>query len=660
MFRLLSAIFALLIALAQAKHEGLRLYAFTSADCNGPPIYGNIDFKRDKCTSVAFGASSIKIVEKKKGDWTKEINSGPTGCYFYAYTQFGCLERYLDTLVDPGDVISSCIPSRDANAPIMSVSFMCIRGAPPKRSLPPRSVNWTHDTSDPVQYISSRPLKWHTPIFVNQTAGLNETGRSGDNLTTRHRVSSFFLPPPGFNLTSQSNSTPEVKRGNLTTLHYGPHFPNKQPDFNLTAKIGNGNMTARHHGPAFINGQPNFNNGKPKTTEGNLTVRHYGPAIVDGKLNSRSTPGSNKETSWNETQPAVEQTAEQDVAVASKTIALESVVFNPTAFKTVIIEPAMEGRAVAEPVANKTTVHNSTEFNDSDNDSDSDSDSDDDDLPAGNSTTPNKRAIVWQGPTRGVWMLHPWTGSIICYECYARTEKWLSYFECRAGPMNPADCGERPLAPVYTKTVSIQPVVTVIPNDSGPLVKRSWHRPVYMHNPWYPGMTVCATAKWQGRGKKLDQGIKIKHPKAKLRKCEKSPDAQNIAIYIRTATTTEPVRTVSLVDVRDLDSPRPVPATSTSSSSSSSSALPTTVVATNVPVVVMSSVTVVQSASSSSSETSSSPSLSILKFTIPTSTSTAMATKTLVVSTEPEAKPTLATVMEQKYKTIVILPEQDG
>ncbi|KAF5848405.1 hypothetical protein GGP41_005774 [Bipolaris sorokiniana] len=598
MFRLLSAIFALFIALAQAKHEDLRLYAFSSADCNGPPIYGNIDFKRDKCTPISFGASSIKIMEKHKGDWTKELNAGATGCYFYAYTQYGCLERYLDTLVDPGDVIASCIPSRDANAPIMSISYMCIRGAPPKRNLPPGAGNWTHYTNDTIPYVSKREPKWHTPGFVNQTAGLNETGRPGDNLTTGHHESSVVLPKPEFNLKSKSNSTREVKRGNLTTLYYGPHFPNKQPKLNSTRKIDNGNMTTRHHGPAFINGQPNFNNSKPKTTEGNLTVRHYGPAIGDGKLNFRSTPGSNKETSWNETQSAVNQTAEQDVEVAYKTVVVETVVVEPAAFKTVIIEPAVEERAVVERVTNKTVVSNSTEVDYSDDDSDSDSDDSDSSLPTGNSTTLSKRLHWWQGPRRGVWMLHPWTGSILCYECFSRSEKALEWFECQSGSDNPTDCGERPLAPVYTKTISIQPVVTVIPGDARPLAKRSWHRPVYLHNPWYPGMTLCGKAVWEGRGKKLHQEIRIKKPRAKLRKCEKSPEAQNIAIYIRTATTTEPVRT-----------------------------------------------------------TSSTPSLSILKFTIPTST--VMATKTLLVSAEPESTPAPGTVMEQKYKTVVILPNED-
>ncbi|EUC42009.1 hypothetical protein COCMIDRAFT_66056, partial [Bipolaris oryzae ATCC 44560] len=79
MFRLVSAIFALFAlftALAQAKHERIRIYAFTSADCNGPPIYGNIDFRRDKCMPIPFGASSLKIMEIKKGDWTKELNAG--------------------------------------------------------------------------------------------------------------------------------------------------------------------------------------------------------------------------------------------------------------------------------------------------------------------------------------------------------------------------------------------------------------------------------------------------------------------------------------------------------------------------------------------------------------------------------------------------------
>lgn len=120
---ILSAILALFTTLAHTKDDRLRMYAFTSKDCNGPPAGGNIDVKRQECMHIPGGALSIRPLAHKHQKWVQDVNQDQAHCEIFTFTQYGCFKDYLDQSRDLPEFISDCIEATDQ--PILSVSFNC-------------------------------------------------------------------------------------------------------------------------------------------------------------------------------------------------------------------------------------------------------------------------------------------------------------------------------------------------------------------------------------------------------------------------------------------------------------------------------------------------------------------------------------------------------
>jgi hypothetical protein len=211
-----------------------------------------------------------------------------------------------------------------------------------------------------------------------------------------------------------------------------------------------------------------------------------------------------------------------------------------------------------------------------------------------------RRKNKWKGPRIGVWMLHPWTMAVICYECYAKSDDNTFKFECRSGPKNPIDCKGSVPNPQDTITVTHTPAITVTAGDpitsvitvtatqprpvspaaspviSGQAVytmiggkpvytiidqsiqtvtlgqkevdlepRKSFHRAVRFTHPWYPDTEMCADAEWDGRGK--DRGeIRIQKPDTKMKRCDKDREMQHIDASPKTSTYELPTRTIAI------------------------------------------------------------------------------------------------------------------
>jgi hypothetical protein len=165
----------------------------------------------------------------------------------------------------------------------------------------------------------------------------------------------------------------------------------------------------------------------------------------------------------------------------------------------------------------------------------------------------------WKGPHKGVWMHHPWTRALICYDCYARSDNNLKKFECRSGPKNPIYCGEKPDPAKPTTTTTIYPTETVTAKGVPQLVhleKRSWHEDVSFTHPWFPDTRVCADAEWEKRGQRKSE-VRLQKPKTG-KSCGNDIDSKQaspVTLLGPTQTTTvvvvpEPVRTtVTIVPI---------------------------------------------------------------------------------------------------------------
>lgn len=123
----------------------------------------------------------------------------------------------------------------------------------------------------------------------------------------------------------------------------------------------------------------------------------------------------------------------------------------------------------------------------------------------------------------GVWMLHPWTSTVICYECYTKNPGQFGWVKCNSGPGVTHSCGPRPVdvagnavTTTATQTTSTTTSLTTnvvfpgthtltntvaLPASSAlPIAPRSWHRKVHFQLPWTKAR-ACADAEWEKRGK---------------------------------------------------------------------------------------------------------------------------------------------------------------
>ncbi|KAF1847442.1 uncharacterized protein K460DRAFT_392794 [Cucurbitaria berberidis CBS 394.84] len=171
------------------------------------------------------------------------------------------------------------------------------------------------------------------------------------------------------------------------------------------------------------------------------------------------------------------------------------------------------------------------------------------------------RGPAKKGNSRGVWMLHPWAESVICYECYTtKNSDDFSRFDCRSGPKNVIDCGDKPIAfdgerltVTHSSTTTVtdqnRPTTTIYELTTAtldqevktvtlqPLEKRgSWRLPVTFDHPYRPGKKVCAEAEWEQRTSLSKSEVRLQDIKEDLKKCTE-PSARSLDL-LKPITTT--------------------------------------------------------------------------------------------------------------------------
>jgi len=133
-----------------------------------------------------------------------------------------------------------------------------------------------------------------------------------------------------------------------------------------------------------------------------------------------------------------------------------------------------------------------------------------------------------------VWMHHPWSSSLICYDCWTKEDRKYGWVKCKSGPHILSKCGERPVdndgqanstntvagttqltstivddtwttteLATTTSTLSIitSEVVTTM-NVTTTLAleaRKNWEKRVTFTNPW-DHRRMCAVAEWENRG----------------------------------------------------------------------------------------------------------------------------------------------------------------
>ncbi|KAF2846462.1 hypothetical protein T440DRAFT_510940 [Plenodomus tracheiphilus IPT5] len=190
---------------------------------------------------------------------------------------------------------------------------------------------------------------------------------------------------------------------------------------------------------------------------------------------------------------------------------------------------------------------------------------------------------------QGIWMFHPWSRSLICYDCYTYKTDDFTKFDCRSGPNNPIDCGPRlarvddststvttrVTATIVSPTYTFTPVTTSTIHTSstsssssssaalqlaemettegdielgdGDIEKRSWHRRVRFMHPYKADVPVCADAEWEKRGKPNNE-IRLQKITTDMQECQNNSDTQDLNIpkdVVVTSTTTTTTHSIS-------------------------------------------------------------------------------------------------------------------
>jgi hypothetical protein len=154
--------------------------------------------------------------------------------------------------------------------------------------------------------------------------------------------------------------------------------------------------------------------------------------------------------------------------------------------------------------------------------------------------TPSAKVLAKRGnqPGKGVWMLHPWSTSWICYSCYLKQADYTGKMKCKSGIDYPIDCGPTPppfegATTYHTSTTSTSTAVSTTHSTSTAkttayvrnntdssnsdnelaslqMKRGSWHIPVKFSHPFQVGKEACADAEWQKRGQP-NTYIEIQH-----------------------------------------------------------------------------------------------------------------------------------------------------
>ncbi|KAJ4363530.1 Mitochondrial GTPase 1 [Neocucurbitaria cava] len=138
---LLSALVALLAVVhAKSKGDQIRVYAFTSDWCYGPPAGPNIDVKRDECKNIPDGVRSIKpMFDPKRSKWLDDVNAGGTYCEVVTYKSLNCQDGMEFNFNALPENLHACLHGVGAGLPIsiFSIRFRC----GDKNAAPPSTTN---------------------------------------------------------------------------------------------------------------------------------------------------------------------------------------------------------------------------------------------------------------------------------------------------------------------------------------------------------------------------------------------------------------------------------------------------------------------------------------------------------------------------------------
>jgi hypothetical protein len=109
---------------AKSKGDQIRVYQWTSDNCNDMPKGGNLDVKRNECVNIE-GRSFRPRVDTKRKKWVDDVNDGDIQCVVAIYDAPDCPNTTLpDSMMLLPQEIDDCYTSPTGYA-VGSVRFVC-------------------------------------------------------------------------------------------------------------------------------------------------------------------------------------------------------------------------------------------------------------------------------------------------------------------------------------------------------------------------------------------------------------------------------------------------------------------------------------------------------------------------------------------------------
>jgi hypothetical protein len=110
---------------AKSTKSQIRLYQFTSDECDGHPKGSNVDVKEGNSTCIDVDGRSFRPrLDEKRAKWLGELQEGNIECGLKLYNQPKCNNGDLEEMIALPDEIDMCYTSPTTKA-IRSVQFVC-------------------------------------------------------------------------------------------------------------------------------------------------------------------------------------------------------------------------------------------------------------------------------------------------------------------------------------------------------------------------------------------------------------------------------------------------------------------------------------------------------------------------------------------------------
>lgn len=370
------------------SEDKIRVYSFPAKNCDAPPQLVNLDVSRNECLNLASGSQSFRPFElPDNAEWINDINNGTAVCNLVAHSTRGCMDKTALGRLSLPRGLQQCL-TYDANAPALSIHFDCVsvpHSTPKTKTKTALLVSWSVDTDKKATPQEKTSTTTKTIAISQEPVSETSTTISTikifqkPDITTSTKTNTILIQPVV--------STISTKTSTIVV--------SQEPSTKISTKTS-----------ILVIPQ------EPTTTISTKTSVVLIPQDPATETSTRTNalliplkPVSTTSTRTNTVLASLQLVSTTSTSTNTVLISLEPASTTSTRTNTFLISPKLASRNAE--------------------------------------ATPSQFGPSPENNHKGRWMFHPWSRSLICYDCYTYKTDDFTKFDCRSGPKNPMNCGPK-------------------------------------------------------------------------------------------------------------------------------------------------------------------------------------------------------------------------